>query len=140
MKIPQHEDPINSVQDLLKRNISIFKAHYLYVSQRNNYLRRNTTEWNYVANNMDSAYGLCTNGTLICADINGTYQYYVKHHLHGNKTHAVIRGFLFPSELDIMPEKKNWWRSEKIDDGKNPYSSIPTSRNWILKEVNFACE
>ena len=78
------------------------------------YLSLNTTEWNHVANTMVPGDRGCWNGTKICADINGTYEYFTKHYIHGNKTHAFIKGYLFDPDLEIMPEKKNWWRSEKV--------------------------
>ena len=78
----------------------------------------------------------CWNGTQICADINGTWEYFLKHHLHGNKTHAMVVGYLKPFELKMMPEK-NWLRSEKIEYGLTPYGALMTSRHWILNEVKY---
>ena len=83
----------------------------------------------------------------------GTYQYDIKYHLHGNRTHAFIKGHLFKRDLEVTVEggaeriitlkkllthsKKLWWRSEKLEIGANPYLSMITSRNWILNEVNI---
>ena len=130
-------DAINNVQDLLKHNITIFEIDYYFENYRDWYLKKNISEWERVANTaMVPADYSCMNGTQICADINGTWEYFIKHHLHGNKTHAFVRWYLEPYELEVMPEKSNWWRSDKLEFGSNPYSGIITSRNWILNEVN----
>ena len=135
MKIPMFEDGINTVQDLVKYNITIFKPDYLFDNHRNEYKSLNISDWDNVANTMIRAVE-CNNLTHICADINGTLEYYMKHHLHGNKTHAFIDGYLFPEDFEIMPDKKKWWRSEKIVSFWNSYGAGMTSRNWILNEVN----
>ena len=49
-----------------------------------------------------------------------------------------VRSYLYPEDLEVMPDKRNWWRSKKLEFGSNPYSAVPTSRNWILNEVNFS--
>ena len=134
MKIPVFEDGINTVQDLVKYNITIFKPIYLFDNHRDEYLRLNISEWDSVANSMISTEE-CYYQTQICADINGTWDYYIKHHLHGNKTHAMIQGYLYPEDLENTPDKKKWWRSEKILTFWNPYASSMTSRNWIMNEV-----
>ena len=137
MKIPQFEDPIDNVTDLVERNITIFEYDYLFEAYRDVYHGVNISEWDHVANNMVPADYSCWNGPLICAETNGTWHHFIKYHLHGNRTHAIVKGFLQNFELEIMPEK-NWWRSKKLELGSNPYVGIITSRNWILNEVNFS--
>ena len=134
MKIPQFEDPINTVQNVVDNNITIFMEKRLFDNRKSFYFLQKTTQWDHVANRMVPAEVCSTNN---CSNINGTYDFYVKHHLHGNKTHAIIRGILHQRDLKVMPEKKNWWRSNKLDYGKNPYGGLTTSRNWILNEVKF---
>ena len=83
---------------------------------------------------MEPAANWCSwNGT--CADTPGTWQYYIKYHLHGNKSHAIVKEYLSPKDLEVMPGVKNWWRSNKLELGINPYGGLMTSRNWILNEV-----
>ena len=53
----------------------------------------------------------------------------------------MVKGYLEPTELEIMPGKnknKYWWRSKQIEYGLNPYYTVFTSRNWILNEVTFS--
>ena len=150
MKSPQFEDPINTVNDLVDQNIRIFEASsysssssyyddFFIDSSYDSYMARNTPEWDYVANTMVPADYDCGYffETQICAKYNGTWEHLIKYHLHGNKTHAFISGYLDPRELEVMPEKKNWWRSEKILTDTNPFMTVFTSRDWILNEVNF---
>ena len=146
MKIPQFEDPINTVQDLVDHNITIFEYEYLFENQRNVYLNLKDEDWAKVVNNMVSAQQ-CG----YCYDTNGTYHFYIKHHVHGNKTHAFIKGYLFDEDIELMyynPKTKRrlnmknfnkiWWRSHKVlNDDINTYGGIMTSRNWILNEVDF---
>ena len=135
MRIPQF-DPINTVQDLVNQNITIFEYDYMFVDNRYFYLGRNTTEWDQVANNMVPAAWIYCN--ISCEDTDGTYEHFIKHHLHGNKTHAFIKGYLWKEDLEVVPERNNWWRSNKLDFGINPYGAVPTSRNWILNEVKIS--
>ena len=136
MKIPQFEDPINTVQDLVQRNITIFESNSNLVASKTSFLKLDSSDWEHIANTMiPTDYG-CYNGTQICTELNGTWLNMIKYHLHGNKTHAFIYGYLYPDELEVMP-KKNWWRSDKLEIGSNPYLGVITSRNWILNEVNF---
>ena len=134
MRIPQF-DPINTVQDLIYNNITIFEYDNMFDYMRDWYSNLNISEWDQVANTMVPAAWIVCN--ISCADTNGTYEYFIKYHLHGNKTHAIIRGRLFKVDLEVMPEMKNWWRSKKLEYAKNPYAAIPTSRNWILNEAKF---
>ena len=67
-----------------------------------------------------------------CADTNGTYQYLIKHHVFGNRTHAFIKGYLYNTDLEVIHNKKNWWRSEEAISKDNHYLGLMTSRNWIL--------
>ena len=150
MRIPQHENPINTVQDLVEHNITIFEHDLVLDDRRNFYLRANISEWNHVAKTMVPArwdhWGcLKPQQIQICADTNGTWQFYVKHHLHGKKTHAFMKSSLLPHDLEIMPGMKHWlrsarkiwWRSERVLTAAwMPFTASMTSRNWINNEVN----
>ena len=133
MRIPKFEDPINNEHDLVDRNITIFEYDWLFHSTKDYYYDLGTTKWKDVANTMVSAKG-CWNETNICTEEPGSWQNMVKYWLHGNKTHAIIGNNLWETDLEIMV-KENWWRSDKLEDGSNPYGALPTSRNWILNEV-----
>ena len=134
MKIPQFENPINTVNDLIDRNITIFEYDYMFEPTKDGFLQQNSSEWDHVASTMNVGIN-CVNDN--CAEINGTYQYLIKHHVFGNMTHAFIKGYLYSSVQAVMPEKRNWWRSEKVLTTTNPYGGLQTSRNWILNEVKF---
>ena len=134
MRIPQF-DPINTVQDLVNQNVTIFDLDFMFDYNKEWYLDLNISEWKDVANTMVPADGSCWNGTQICANINGTWEYFIKYHLHGDKTHAIIAEYLYSSVLEVMTDKKNWWRSNKLEFGLTPYAAVLTSRNWILNEV-----
>ena len=140
MKIPQFGDPIDTVLDLEKQNITIFEQWTMFKYNRDWYYTFNTSAWDYVASTMVPAtligYHFCRGNETLCADINGTYEYHVKHLLHRTKTHAFIRHDLHYYDTEIMPEMKNWWRSEKLELGLSPFAGSITSRNWILNEVN----
>ena len=134
MRIPQY-DPINTVQDLVNQKVTIIEVNWLLAGYREYYLGLNISEWKDVANSMVPATWGCKSEAKICADINGTWAYFSKHHVHGNKTHAFIRGQLSMLDLKLIPQKNNWWRSDKLEYGSNPYAGVVTSRNWILNEV-----
>ena len=91
------------------------------------------SEWKDIANNMVPVKRCSFNST--CQNINGTWPFYVKHHVHGNRTHAFIKGYLFNSDYDIIPNKKDWYRSKEPADPNLSYSGQMSSTNWILNEV-----
>ena len=136
MKKPQFEDPIDTLKDLVERKITIFQQDFYLDTTKDFYYAINTSEWNYVADTMVPFDPWCMNGTKICVETNGTYEFFIKYHLHGNRTHALVSGYLQSFyELEIMPYK-SWWRSNKIEL-TTPYAGVLTSRNWILNEVNI---
>ena len=140
MKIPQYEDTIDNVTDLVEHNITLFEYDYLFEDYRDWYIEfGNTSEWDHVANTMVPA-ARCLNGTQICSHTNGTWQHFIKYHLHGNKTHAIVRGYLGYFEFEVMPDRNYWWRSKKLEYGLNPYAGVLTSRNWILNEVTCSVQ
>ena len=134
MKTLQFEDPLNTVKDVVDQNITIFEYDFHYEASKSFYRQQSILEWDHVANNMVAVRGC---GVDYCANTNDTYQYMIKHHVFGNRTHAFIKGYLYRTDLGVMPEKKNWWRSEKVLTDDSPYTGLITSRKWILNEVNF---
>ena len=76
MKIPEPGEPINSVQDLVKQNITIFEYDYLFEAMKNYLMDQNSSEWKHVAKTMVAGKGC---GSRYCADNNDTYQYLIKH-------------------------------------------------------------
>ena len=133
MKSPQFEDPINTVKDLVERNITVFQYESALASTKRSYLHYNISEWSHVANNMIPARQCW--GTIECLMENGSYPNYIKYHVHGNRTHAFVKGYLWNSDLWAFPDKKKWWRSNMVISFINPYSSHITNRTWIFNEV-----
>ena len=141
MKVPQFEDPIDTLGDLVDQNITIFQRDLLFEHYKdlfyvfNNYSWVNTSEWEWIADTMVPASDcLEIEG---CADINGTMEYFMKYHVHGNKTHAFILSYLYQDYFMVMPDKSKWYRSQSINSYfGNPFVTVMTSRNWILNEVN----
>ena len=133
MKKPQFEDPIDSVKDLVEQNITIIEKSSLFLNYREFYLYQNTSEWTHVANNM-IPYQNCGEETETCLGQNDSMQFYIKHHVHGNKTHAFIKMYLFNADYAVIPTKKDWYRSRELGI-LNPFGAQLTSNNWILNEV-----
>ena len=151
MKNPQYEAPVDTVQDLLDRNITILVHSDNYEKVRSDILKLNVPEWIEVANMMryyeedcccpasefasksfDIGY-LCEwvrNYTDICRDPRGIinnemakdcYTFNMKYHVDGNFSHALLK-----SRLDGMLEYNRW------NDSK---SLIPKQKWWRSKET-----
>ena len=137
MRKPSFEESIDTVEDLVKYNLT------LLMSIRNEefkhaLLKLNITAWTHVGNNMESAERCARSirhpTVEECSKMNGTFEYYVKHHVHGNRTHAFINKNLLSDIFKIKPHKKDWWRSQPLNISY-PFSSLLTAKNWILNEV-----
>ena len=137
MRKPQFEDPINTVNDLVDRNITLTQIDLFFDGDQYFYLRVNTTEWDHVANTMVPVK-YCGYPVEFCLGYNSTHQYFIKHYVHGNKTHAFVDDYLSSNDLEVIPGKNNWWRSEMVNPYINwPYACIMTSKDWILNEVKI---
>ena len=140
MKSPEFADPIETVEDLVNRNITVFQHAHSFNSTKNFWLYRqdlghDISAWTHVANNMVPA-STCY-GTTECLMRNGSYPNFIKYHVHGNRTHAFVKSYLFNSDLWAFPDKKKWWRSKKVLSFNNPYGGHITNRSWIFNEVNI---
>ena len=125
---PRFENPIDSVQDAVDRNITVFEHQYNYHGLKADLMALNITEWTSLAERM----------VPLSYD---EYDYYIEHYIHGNRTetsggtHAFMQSHLFPPDLAIAPADK-WWRSFDKLPGKNPYAGYLTDKKWILNEVD----
>ena len=136
----------------MNQNVTIFEYQQKFNDSRSFYLGVKSSGWDHVANTMvpvGSYWCCCCNPDLENA-LTTTWQYFIKYRVHGNKTHAFLKGFLTEDDLEVVKSfnsslieksyylnKKNWWRSDKIEIGSNPYNADISSRNWILNEVNL---
>ena len=95
MKKPQFEDPINNVKDLVEQNITLFVFNSTYLTWKEYFMKQNISEWTEVAENMIAAdhCDYYVTGIVTCANTSGNYFHNLKHHVHGTRTHAVIKGF-----------------------------------------------
>ena len=119
---PRFEDPIDSAQDLVDRNIQLFQIGYFYKGMQADMSAVNRPEWTHIAE------------TMVPVKDWDEFAYYVEHNIHGNGTHAVIGGFLKKKDLEIAPAEK-WWRSKEKMPGDNAHCGYLTAKHWILNEV-----
>ena len=167
MRNPQNEDPVNSVKDLINRNISVLEHSNIYDSKRKQILELNSTDWSIVAENMrfyeDDC--CCTNSTPVvmaqpfCQPEYKELLYMVgfcrnpevinDNELEGGcHTHS-IRNLIhgnrthalvkpFLDQFDfLIAPEEEWWRSKEYLP-MYPYSGFKVSTDWILKEVAFS--
>ena len=140
MKLPQFEDPINNVKDIVDNNITVFTKLGAFFETM--LLFETESEWQDNILNAGNKFVVamnCDNPSVeICLQNNESYYYYIHQYVHADRTHAFVKEYLDHEDLKIVPEKKKWWRSEKVfADGRTPYRGLITSRDWILNEVNI---
>ena len=115
---------------------SLLIALRIYDSLKRVFLETNITEWKHVANNMVPADSeSCWVNLEKCLNSSDSYPYYTKYHVHGNRTHAFVRSYLFNADKAVIPNKKDWYRSREALSLFNSYAAKYTSNNWILNEV-----
>ena len=137
---PQFEDPIDNVYDLVSQNITLIEGGPYFEVTKKLLLNQTNSNWTHVANNMIrvNPCSYMTSTASACLNDNQTSQYFDKYHVHGNRTHAFIQVYLFSENYDVVPDKKNWWRSLPIlKNSRNPYLGFLTARNWIRNEVSI---
>ena len=144
---PSFEDPIDSAEDLVNNNITLFanSEFRVFESLKDHLLSLNISEWTIAAENMINATDCASypqRDEDQCSEIIGLFQYYIKYHLLGNGTHAFLTHYLRKS--DIYPDdlfgfskkwKQKWWRSKETLPGASPYGGYYTNRKWVLNEV-----
>ena len=134
MKKPQYEEPIDTVKDLVEQNRTLFREEYYFSSLKKAFLEQNTSEFTHIAKYMIPTNETCGD-VITCLKTNDSWAFYVKHHVHGNRTHAFFKSYLFNYDLGIIPSKKDWYRSKESLSVSNPFTTRLTSSKWILNEV-----
>ena len=112
MRIPQFV-PINTVHDLVNQNVTVIEYYRKFNDSRSFYLGVNTSDWDNVANTLvpvSSYYCCCCSPD----DLYTTWQYFIKYHVHGNKTHAFLKGFLTEDDLEVKSKSVKAQLPEKI--------------------------
>ena len=137
MRIPQFEDPIDTVKDLVDQNITIFSDRRMFQNLKEKFKNAHSTDWLQLSETMveTTPCGGLYATPKSCAEFNKSNENYIKYKVHGNKTHAFIQGYLTSMNFEVIHREKNWWRSEKVFTDSSPYGGVMTSRNWILNEV-----
>ena len=78
----QKLEPINTVQDLVERNITIVAKDFLLKGQKDIFLSVNTYDWVHIANTMVSADYGCFRVQMFnldeCAELPGKYEFFIR--------------------------------------------------------------
>ena len=127
---PRYEDPIDTVKDMVEKNITVFEHWMRYASLKDSLLELNVPEYTIIAENMVSTGGdTVTEGWQ-------TFKDWMVYYVGELGTHAVIRGAV-DYVMNGHISSKGWWKSEETIPGRNSYAGFPTSRKWLLNEVIF---
>ena len=125
---PNFEDPLNTAQDLVDNNITMFGKPYNYHS--------------YIFNeSVDPALKELAKTYHTAEKWDEYSNENIIYHIHEKGTHALIYSYLQPDYLKFG----KWWRSTEHIPGLNPYGGFLSRRNWYLDEVelthlyNFFC-
>ena len=117
---PNFEDPLNTAQDLVDNNITLF-------DQPGNGIWK---QW--LGQSPIPAYRKLAE-TWIGTEDWDEYEYVAEHHAIGKGTHAQMVSFLYPEDLEMG----RWWRSTEKISGLNPYVGYITNKKWYLNEVSI---
>ena len=125
MMRPRFEKPVDTAQDMVDRNITLFEFWYYYPSRKDRLESLNIPEYSTIAENM------------ILTDENQyhytEYYHFVEKYIHEAGTHAIIMGYLDYYVLQVAPMHKWWKSSETVPLGMR-HGGYITDRNWILNE------
>ena len=109
MMRPRFEDPINSVQDLVARNITLIKGPLVFKTFKSNLLRRNTSDYTTLANNMIVAANLSDEADI--GRYNELYYDTVRTKILEEGTHAIVKSYLTRNDLFYGGKMEKWWKS-----------------------------
>ena len=117
---PNFEDPMDTAQDLVDNNIT------LYVSPGSHIWKQ------FLAQSPNFAYNKLAENMIIPKDWDEFYNY-TEHYAIGKGTHAKLTYAIFQYELDMG----KWWRSKEKLQGDIPYAGYLSNKKWYLNEVKF---
>ena len=121
---PRFEDPIDTAQDLVDNNITVFDFEGLILQRKRALFEFNITEYTTIAENMVSV-----------KDWDEYYQF-IDTNIMEAGTHAIMDGYISYSLRELYPMEK-WWKSKEVIPLGNPYGTYSTNRKWIFLEVFF---
>ena len=109
MMRPRFEDPINSVQDLVARNITLIDGPLTFAKFKSNLLAQNTSDFTTLANNMIVVANLShiTDTTRY----NELYYETVRTKILEEGTHAIVKSHLSRRDLIDGGKMEKWWKS-----------------------------
>ena len=115
---PNLEDPMNTAQDLVDNNITLYVAPGAHIWKQ------------FLEKSSNPAYNTLAQTTVIPKDWE-EYWIYPEHYVIGKGTHALMTGYLHSWDLYYG----EWWRSkEKL--GNYPFGGYLANKKWYLNEVS----
>ena len=116
---PNFEDPLDTAQDLIDNNITLYDVPGGYIWKQ--FMAQSTVpEYNKLAQTM-----------IITKDWD-EYVFFTEHYIIGKGTHAQMASYLTHYELN----HGRWYRSEEKVSGKYPFGGYLTNKKWYLNEVS----
>ena len=116
---PNFEEPLNTAQQLVDNNITMFGYPGGY------------QQWQFNTSHDPALKNLGV--TFHVAETWDEYSDDFEYYIHTKGTHAVAFNYLSPLELELG----RWWKSTDHIPGINPYGAWLLRRNWHLTEVLF---
>ena len=114
---PNFEDPLNTAQQMVDNNITMFgyptSYHQAVFNESENPALKKLAETYHIAETWDE------------------FENDLVYHIHLEGTHGYVYSYLLPEEL----ETGKWWRSTEHIPGLSPYGGWITRKNWYLNEV-----
>ena len=118
---PNFEDPLNTAQQMVDNNITMFGHPYDYHPASFNASEdpalKKLAETYHIAETYGNEYY-------------NDYEYYIQ----TKGTHAFVYSYLEPWQLELG----KWWRSTENIPGLQPYGGFMVRKKWHLGEVLFA--
>ena len=116
---PNFEDPMDTAQQLVDNNITVYVSPGNYIWKQ------------FLENSPIPAYKKL--GETIQTPKDWTdLRLYGQHHVIGNGTHARLSSRLYAFESD----SGRWYRSRETLVGNNPIVGYLSNKKWYLNEVN----
>ena len=117
---PNFEDPLDTAEDLVYNNITVFTLPWSHMS-KHFFAQSPIPEYNKLAEYMHIAKNW------------DDFDYYAEHHVIVEGTHAVVVSYLWPKYLAMG----RWWRSKERLRGSSPFVGYLSNKKWHLNEVQL---
>ena len=138
MMRPRFEDPINSVQDLVARNITLIDGPLTFAKFKSNLLAQNTSDFTTIANNMIVVANLSDVADM--GRYNELYYETIRTKILEEGTHAIVQSYLTRNDLIYGGKMEKWWKSTEPfwvngNGSSIGFSGYQTRKKWIFNEV-----